>query len=144
MITWVDTFDLTHAEKVIKLKALINGGLRKNLSYKDCNEIYLKFRRRALLLFLLLLCKGLGAQFRISTCKDFKPLTHDDSVFIYKAVDEDEVKKCFVFKLSERDMIITYKIEDYDLVLMVRDRLVYSACEYRKNEFIIYDENDKD
>lgn len=83
------------------------------------------------------------AQFRIETRPDFDKLTHDDSVFIYDASYEVDVKRCFVFKLNNTDMIITYKTNEYELVLMTRDYHVYQACEFRKEEFIIY-ENDKE
>ena len=83
-----------------------------------------------------------SAQFKIETCADFEKLTKQDSAFILDASYDLEVKRCFVFKFNQDDMVITYGLDGSDLVVMASRYEVMQVCEFKKEEFIVY-ENDK-
>lgn len=102
-------------------------------------------------LFFILILSGfsnLKAQlFPIKGFEAFKPLTLEDTLFIEDLIGEGKhpspkVLDCFVFKFSEWNYVITYKLPDREQLYIIKDGYIGDIYIFKDNKVEILKEDE--
>ena len=101
-------------------------------------------------LFFILILNGfsnLKAQlFPIKSSEVFLPLTLSDTIFVEDLIGEGKhpspkVLDCFVFKFSEWNYIISYKLPEEDRTYVIKDGYIGPIYIYKREEITILKED---
>ena len=68
-------------------------------------------------------------------------LTYDDSAAIINLAEEEGVDSAFVMKISDLNLMITMKCEEYDIQYLLNDRYIDKVVKYYPNKTLFYDKN---
>lgn len=80
------------------------------------------------------------------TCVKFQRLTCSDTFFVEDLIGEGmdnppKVLDCFVFKFSEWNMIISYKLENCEKTYLIKDGYIGPIYIYEKNKVTVLEDN---
>ena len=68
-------------------------------------------------------------------------LTYDDSAAVVSLIEEEGGLHAYVFKVSEKKLMITIKTDDHDVQYLLNDRYIELIVEYYPNKTLFYDKN---
>lgn len=80
------------------------------------------------------------------TCVKFQRLTCSDTLFVEDLIGEGnpnppKVIDCFVFKFSEWNMIISYKLENCEKTYLIKDGYIGPIYIYEKDKVTVLQDN---